>query len=476
MRDFPLALTYDDVLLVPKRSTVLSRKNVSLKTRLTKRIELSIPIIPANMDTVCESAMAIAFARHGSIGFIHRFLTVEQQVNEIQKVKRSESVFIENPLTILPHQSLNEVKQIIESHNIHNLLVVDSQKKLLGIVTHRDLLFEDDLNQPVSNVMTTDLVTGKKGILVQEAAELLKKNKVEKLPVVDAHGKLAGLFTSRDILNLRHQNETSKDKKGRLLVGAAVGVKSDCLERTQKLLEAGCDVIVVDVAHGHSDLAINTVKKIKKSFPDCELVAGNVATAEGTQELIVAGADCVKVGVGPGASCVTRIVTGAGVPQLTAVMECAKIASEHQIPVIADGGIKNSGDIVKALVAGAQTVLIGSLFAGTDESPGISLLKNGKKFKVYRGMASFGAQTGRKERETGNWGEIENVVAEGVESLVPYKGPVSDVISQLVGGVRSGFSYCGAANLAELRKNAEFVRMTGAGLRESGVHDISAHE
>lgn len=474
MKDFPLGLTYDDVLLVPKRSPVFSRKDVSLKTNLTKKIELNIPILPANMDTVTESAMAIAFARHGSIGFIHRFLTIEQQVAEIAKVKRSESVFIENPLTILPHQSLLDVKQIIDSHNIHNLLVVDAQNKLVGIITHRDLLFEDHLNQPVSSVMTKELVTGKKGISAENAAELLKKHKIEKLPVVDEHGKLAGLFTARDIINLRHQNTTSKDQKGRLLVGAAVGVKSDVLERTQKLLDAGCDVIVVDIAHGHSDLAISTTKKIKQHFPDCQVISGNVATAEGTQDLIAAGADCVKVGVGAGAACITRIVTGAGVPQLTAIFDSCQAAGN--IPIIADAGIKNSGDITKALAAGASTVMIGSLFAGTDESPGIPLLKNGKKFKVYRGMASFGAQTGRKERETGDWGEIENVVAEGVESFIPYKGPVSDVINQLVGGVRSGMSYSGATTLAELRKNAEFIRMTGAGLKESGSHDIKPHE
>ncbi len=462
-----MGLSFDDVLLVPKRSSVQSRKDVSLQTQLTKRIQLAIPIVSSNMDTVTESRMAIELARHGGIGIIHRFLTVEQQVAEIEKVKRAESVFIENPLTIQPGQSLRDAKQIMEQHNIHNLLVVNEHRKLVGILTHRDLLFEHDLNQLVSSAMTHDVVTGKKGISVEDVAELLKKNKVEKLPIVNSTGLLAGLYTSRDILNLRHQNGIPKDKKGRLLVGAAVGVKTDFLERTEKLLDAGTDVVVVDIAHGHSDLAITTVKKIKQQFSECDVIAGNVATAEGTADLIAAGADGIKVGVGPGASCITRIVTGAGVPQLTAILNCAPVACSHGIPLMADGGIKNSGDCAKALAAGASTVMLGNLLAGTDESPGIPVLKNHQRFKVYRGMASFGAQTGRKERETGDWGEIENVVPEGVESLVSYKGPVHDVLVQLSGGLRSAFSYGGANNLAEFQKNAEFIRMTGAGLKES---------
>ncbi|MBU0635690.1 IMP dehydrogenase [Candidatus Micrarchaeota archaeon] len=471
MREIPIGLSFDDVLIVPRKSPVKSRKDINLRTRLSKNISLNIPLISANMDTVTESKMAIAMAQNGGLGIIHRFLPIETQVYEVARVKRSESVFIEDPLRIAPEKNLLDAKHIMEENDIHNVLVVGPSNQLVGIITHRDLLFEDNLNQKVESVMTKDVITASKGTNVEQATELLKKNRLKKLPLIDEKGILCGLYTTKDILNLRHSNGAAKDQKGRLLVGAAVGVKKDFLERTQKLLQAGADIIVVDIAHGHSDLAIETVKSIKKEFGNVEVMAGNVATKEATQDLIAAGADVIKVGVGPGSSCITRIVTGSGVPQITAILDSVEGAGD--IPIVADGGLKNSGDIAKALAAGASTIMSGNFFMGTAETPGLAILKGGQKFKVYRGSASFGAAARRREREYGEWDqELENVVPEGVETVFPYKGSVRDIIHQLLGGLRSAISYGGATNISDFQQNVELVRMTPAGFRESNFHDI----
>ncbi len=469
-------LTFDDVLLVPKRSSVISRSHVSLKTRLSRRINLNIPIVSANMDTVTEANMAIAIAREGGIGIIHRFMSIEQQVNEVKKVKRAENIIIEQPYTVKQEQYLYDAISKMNEYNVSGLLVTDDDNRLVGILTRRDIMFESDMNKRVYDVMTKNVITARYGISIDEAKDILHKYRIEKLPLVDEHNRVKGLITAKDIMKMDQYPLAAKDKKGRLLVGAAVGVKGDFIERTEKLLDAGADVIVIDIAHGHSENAINAVKSIRKAFPDCELIAGNVATAQGTKDLIDAGVDAVKVGVGSGSICITRIVTGSGVPQLTAIMECSKVAKDYDIPIIADGGIRNSGDITKALAAGAHTVMIGSLLAGTDESPGVSITKNGKKYKIYRGMASFYASLGRKMREEGALNiddDLNDYVPEGVEALVEYKGSVVEIVRHLLGGLRSGFSYCGARNIDELHRNAEFIKMTMAGYIESMPHDVN---
>jgi IMP dehydrogenase len=392
--DIVEGLTFDDVLLAPKRSPIISRSQTDLHTKLSRNIALNTPIISANMDTITESGMAIALAREGGIGIIHRFMTIEDQVDEILKVKRSESVMIEQPYTIKPDLTVAEAKKAMEEYNVSGLLV-EEVGKLVGIITRRDITFEKNNKRKVSDLMTKDVITAKPGITIDQAKEILHNQRIEKLPVVNDKKHIVGLITSKDILKMEQYPHASKDRKGRLLVGAAVGVKGDYLERTEALLEAGADIIVVDIAHGHSENAINTVHMIKKAFPDCELIAGNVATGEGTRDLIKAGVDAVKVGVGSGSICITRVVTGSGVPQLTAVIDSVKVARNYDIPIISDGGIRNSGDITKALAAGASSVMIGSLFGGTDESPGKTLVKNGKKYKMYRGMASFYASLGR---------------------------------------------------------------------------------
>lgn len=468
-------LTFDDVLLVPKRSSVATRSQTNLQTKLSKNISLNIPIISANMDTVTESTMAVAMAREGGIGIIHRFLTITEQVNEVLKVKRSGSVMIENPYFIRPNQTVKEAINYMREKEVSGLLVTDPDSKLVGILTRRDITFESESTKLVKDVMTSDVVTAKPGIGVSEAKEILRKNRVEKLPLVDEKGHVKGLITSKDIINIDNYPAASKDKKGRPLVGAAVGVKGDFMERTEALLDAGADTIVVDIAHGHSDNALNTVRLIKKAFPNCELVAGNVATAQGTEDLIKAGVDAVKVGVGSGSICITRVITGSGVPQLTAVLDCAKIGKKYDVPIISDGGIRNSGDATKALAAGASTVMVGSILGGTDESPGSPVMKNGKKFKIYRGMASFYASLGRKSKETGTVSigeDLNDYVAEGVEAMVPYKGSVTDIIKQLTGGIRSGLSYCGANNIPQMQENAEFIKMSQAGFVESQPHDV----
>ena len=474
--EFKEGLTFDDVLLVPKYSDITSRSQTNLSTKLSRNISINIPFVSANMDTVTESSMAVTMARAGGIGILHRFLTIQEQANEVLKVKRAGSVIIENPYTINQDKTVQDAIDEAEEKEVSGLLVVDSNSKLVGIVTDRDLLFEKNASHLLKDVMTKDLVTAKPGISLEEAKETLHNNRIEKLPIVDDSGLITGLITSKDITNIEDYPSASKDKKGRPLVGAAVGVKGDFLERTEALLDAGTDVLVVDIAHGHSENAISTVKNIKKAFPDCELIAGNIATAQGAEDLIKAGVDAVKVGVGSGSICITRVITGSGVPQLTAVMDCAKIGRDHDIPIISDGGTRTSGDATKALAAGASSVMVGSMLGGTDESPGTVLTKNGKRFKVYRGMASLGASLGRKSKETGSVSfddDLNDYVAEGVEAMVPYKGTVTDILKQLTGGVRSGSSYCGAHTIPQMQENAEFIKMSRAGFAESQPHDVS---
>jgi IMP dehydrogenase len=469
-------LTFDDVLLVPKKSSIISRSQTDLRTRLSTNISLNIPLISANMDTITESEMAIALAREGGLGIVHRFMPIEDQVDEILRVKRSESVVIEQPYTVKGTESVNDARKKMRDYGVSGLLVEDG-KRLAGIITQRDITFEKNGNSKVSELMSKDVITAKEGTTIEQAKEILHDHRIEKLPVVDDANRIVGLITSKDIMKMEQYPQASKDKKGRLLVGAAVGVKGDYLERAEALLDAGSDVLVVDIAHGHSENAINAVHMIKKAFPGCELIAGNIATGDGTLDLIKAGVDAVKVGVGSGSICITRVITGSGVPQLTAVMDSIVVAKEYDIPIISDGGIRTSGDSTKALAAGASTVMVGSLFGGTDESPGKTIVRNGKKYKMYRGMASFYASLGRKYREEGVQAEdqvdLNDYVAEGVEAMVPYNGSVVEIIRQLVGGIRSGLSYCGANTISEMQKNANFVRITTAGVIESNPHDVN---
>ncbi len=467
-------LTFDDVLLVPKRSDITSRTQANLETRLSRSISLNIPLISANMDTITESAMAVAMARYGGIGIIHRFLTMQEQANEVLKVKRSGSIMIENPYTISQSQTVADAVEYAQSRDISGLLVVDDGGKLVGILTKRDLVFESG-SSGIDEVMKKDVIAARPGISLDDAKQILRQNRIEKLPLTDDAGRVKGLITSKDIKHMEDYPYASKDKKGRPLVGAAVGVKGDFMERTESLLEAGADVIVVDIAHGHSENALKAIGHIKRGFPDCELIAGNVATAQGARDLISAGVDAVKVGVGSGSICITRVITGSGVPQLTAVLDCAKVGREHDIPIISDGGTRTSGDITKALAAGASTVMMGSVLGGTDETPGTVLTKNGKQFKVYRGMASLAASLGRKTKEGSALidDDLNDYVAEGVEAMVPYRGTVKDILKQLSGGVRSGLSYCGARTIRQMQQNAEFIKISRAGFAESQPHDVS---
>jgi len=473
--EFKEGLTFDDVLLVPKYSDITSRSQTDLTTKLSRNISINIPFVSANMDTVTESSMAVTMARAGGIGILHRFLTIQEQANEVLKVKRSGSVMIENPYSISSDKSVQDALDYAGDKEISGLLVVDSNSKLVGIITERDLLFANP-NHRIQDVMTKDVVTAKLGVTLDESKEILHKHRIEKLPIVDDSGIIKGLITSKDITNNADFPNASKDKKGRPLVGAAVGVKGDFLERSESLLESGVDVLVVDIAHGHSENAMSTVRNIKKAFPNSELIAGNIATAQGAEDLIKAGVDAVKVGVGSGSICITRVITGSGVPQLTAVMDCAKIGQDYGIPIISDGGTRTSGDATKALASGASSVMVGSMLGGTDESPGTVLTKNGKRFKVYRGMASLAASIGRKSKETGSISlddDLNDYVAEGVEAMVPYKGTVTDILKQLTGGVRSGLSYCGAHTIPQMQENAEFIKMSRAGFAESQPHDVS---
>lgn len=472
------AITFQDVLLVPKLSAIRSRKDVDTSGRFSRKIVLKCPIVSANMDTVTESAMAIAMAQCGGLGVIHRFLSIEDQVAEAAKVKRAETLIIEEPYTVGLAAPVSEAIEVMRKNSVGGILVVDDKHKLVGIVTVRDIQFQDDPARPLKDVMSTKLITARPGIATEKAQELLSTNKIEKLPIMDENGILRGLITAKDLKKKRLHPDASKDKKGRLLVGAAVGVVGDYLERSAALLEAGTDVLVVDVAHGHADHVIDAVSAIKKAHPAAEVVAGNVATLEGSKALAEAGADGIKVGVGPGSICSTRIVSGSGVPQLTAVIDCAKLTHKKGIPIIADGGIRESGDIAKAMAAGASSVMIGSLLAGTDESPGIMIVRDGIKYKLYRGMASLTATLSRKHKERLDSrlleeAEVSEIVPEGVESMTPYRGHASEVIHQLLGGLRSGMSYSGAKTLADFRERSEFIRITNASWGESKPHALN---
>jgi IMP dehydrogenase len=469
-----LALTYDDVLLVPQYSSVDSRRALSTKTCLTEKIALQIPIVSANMDVVTESEMAITMAREGGIGIIHRFMTIAAQARQIGRVKKAESFIVDKPISMRESNTVGDVKRVVDETGTGGILIVDNEEKLIGIVSTRDLLFEHDMNKPVTEIMSREVHSASPDTTLKEAERLLHEHRVEKLPLVDGDGKVAGLVTLKDIMKITQFPKATKDSRGRLSVGAAVGVRDKEMRRVEAVLEAGADCIVVDIAHGDSHLEIEMIQGIRRQFPNAQIIAGNVATADGTKRLIDAGADAVKVGVGPGSICITRIVAGSGVPQLTAVIECAEAARPSGIPIIADGGIRQPGDLAKALAAGAQTVMIGSMLAGTDESPGMLMTRRGHRYKASRGMASLEANLERNKREGNDLTqeEIEDYVAEGVEAAVPYRGKAREVLTQLVGGLQSGMSYSGAHSIEELREKAIFVRMTGAGLKESGPHDV----
>ncbi len=470
-----VALTYDDVLLVPQYSDIESRKKLSTQTKLTSQITLQIPIVSANMDTVTESAMAIAMAREGSIGIIHRFMSIDEQVQEITRVKKAESFVVDNPIVLTATHTIGEAKRIVQETGTGGIVITNGENRLVGILTTRDLLFEEDDQKPIAEVMSREVVSAAPETTLRQAEKILHKHRIEKLPLVDAGGHVVGLITLKDILKIVRYPKATKDTRGRLMVGAAVGVKEKELKRVEALLAAGADCIVVDIAHGDSQQEIEMIKNIRRRFPTAQIIGGNVATAEGTKRLIDAGADAVKVGVGPGSICITRVVAGSGVPQLTAVMECAQVARQAGIPIIADGGIRNSGDVVKAIAAGASTVMIGSLLAGTDESPGLMMTRQGHRYKTSRGMASAQANVARKSREGEGeitQEEIDEYVSEGVEAAVPYRGSAREVLTQLVGGLQSGMSYSGAHTLDELYEKAVFVRMTPSGLKESLPHDV----
>ena len=464
-------LTFDDVLIIPAESSVLPRET-DVSTRLTRQLRINIPLVSAAMDTVTEARLAIALAREGGIGIIHKNLTPEQQAAEVDKVKRSEHGVIVDPFFLSPHHAVREALRLMERYHISGVPIVDEGGLLVGIITNRDVRFEENLDRPIAEVMTRDgLVTAPEGTTLAEAKEIMRRHKIEKLPLVDRAGRLRGLITIKDIEKAIRYPHAAKDDKGRLLVGAAVGVGPAGLERADLLVEAGVDVLVVDSAHGHSRNVLETVRALKRRHPRVPVIAGNVVTPEGTRALIDAGADAVKVGVGPGSICTTRVVTGAGFPQLSAILACSREADKHDVPVVADGGIKYSGDIVKALAAGASSVMIGSLFAGTEEAPGELEIYQGRSFKVYRGMGSLGAMKQGAADRYFQEGEAK-FVPEGVEGRVPYRGPLSETVFQLVGGLRAGMGYAGARTVEELRRNARFVRITPASLAESHPHDV----
>lgn len=473
LKTFKEGLTFDDIILIPNHSEVLPSE-VEVKTRLSKNIPLNIPIVSAAMDTVTESETAITMARQGGLGFIHKNMSVDRQAIEVEKVKKSESGMIVDPISIEPEKKIYEVLEIMSKFRISGVPVV-KDGNLVGIITNRDLRFETNLDQKVEAVMTkTNLATAKAGITLEESKAILHARRIEKLLVVDDNGKLIGLITIKDIEKIKKYPNSCKDERGRLRVGAAVGIGPDMEERVDRLISANADLLVVDTAHGHSEGVIQAVKKIKKKYPGLDLIAGNVATSEGTKALIDAGADAVKVGMGPGSICTTRVVAGIGVPQMTAIMDCAEEAKKRGIPIIADGGIKYSGDITKALAGGADVVMVGSLFAGTEESPGETILFQGRTYKVYRGMGSIEAmKEGSKDRYF--QGDVESekkLVPEGIVGRVPYRGPLSETVYQLVGGLRSGMGYVGCRDIGELQTRSKFIRITAAGLREGHVHDV----
>lgn len=464
-------LTFDDVLLVPRKSSILP-KDVNVSTVLSDSVKLNVPLISAGMDTVTESALAIAIAREGGIGIIHKNMSVAQQAEEVDRVKRSESGVITNPFSLTPDHHVYDAEELMGKYRISGVPIVDGEGKLVGILTNRDLRFVHDYSIKISSVMTREnLVTAPVGTTLQEAEVILQQHKIEKLPLVDETNTLKGLITIKDIEKAIQFPNAAKDQHGRLLVGAAVGVSKDTFERTEALVNAGIDLLVIDSAHGHHINIVEMVRKVRDQYPDLTIVAGNVATGEATRDLIEAGASVVKVGIGPGSICTTRIIAGIGVPQITAIYDCATVAREYNVPIIADGGIKYSGEVTKAIAAGASAVMLGSLFAGTEESPGEAEIYQGRRYKSYRGMGSIGAmKEGSKDRYFQE--DDSKLVPEGIEGRIPYKGPLKDTIHQLIGGLRSGMGYCGTATIEELKNDTTFVRITGAGLRESHPHDV----
>ncbi len=468
-------LTYDDVLLVPARSDVMPR-NVDTSTRLTRNLSLAMPIVAAAMDTVTEADLAIAIAREGGVGVLHKNMTAELQAREVRRVKRSESGMILDPIVLRPVDTVGDARQRMARYHIGGIPVVDDDRRLVGIVTNRDLRFQPDNDVLLSTIMTTEgLITAPVGTTLDEAEATLQEYKIEKLPVTDADGYLKGLITFKDIQKKKKHPNAAKDEFGRLLVGAAVGVTPDTPERVAALAEAGVDFVVVDTAHGHSEGVLRMVRQIKEQFDGLDVIAGNVATPEATEDLILAGADAVKVGIGPGSICTTRVVAGVGVPQLTAIMRCADAARRYDVPLIADGGVKQTGDIPKALAAGASTVMVGSLLAGVEESPGETVLYEGRRYKNYRGMGSLGAmEAGSKDRYFQDAeDDLKKLVPEGIEGRVPYKGTLGEITYQMVGGLRAAMGYCGTATIPELQERGQFVRITSAGLRESHPHDVT---
>ena len=464
-------LTFDDVLLLPAESDILPA-DVDLTTYLTNKVKLNIPVMSAAMDTVTEYRMAIAIAREGGIGVIHKNMSIDSQAEQVDMVKRSENGVISNPFFLKADNTLGEADRLMAKYRISGVPIVDDSGRLTGIITNRDMKFETDLSRKIGEVMTSEnLVTGKVGTTLNEAKEILHRHKIEKLPIVDDEYRLKGLITIKDIEKVFKYPNSAKDAQGRLLCAAAIGATKDVLDRAGALIDVGADVLVLDSAHGHSKNIMNSVSKVKEAFPEIQLIAGNVATPEATEALIKAGADCVKVGIGPGSICTTRVVSGIGVPQISAVLRCADKAAQFGIPVIADGGIKYSGDITKAIAAGANVVMMGSMLAGCEEAPGEQEVYQGRQFKVYRGMGSLGAmQKGSKDRYFQE--DNKKLVPEGVEGRVPYRGPLSETVFQMMGGLRSGMGYCGARNIKELKENTKFVRITGAGLKESHPHDV----
>ena len=466
-------LTFDDVLLIPQKSEILPSQ-IDTKTKLTKDIELNIPLMSASMDTVTESKMAISMARQGGIGIIHKNMSIEEQASEVDRVKRSESGVIVDPFSLSKGHTIQDADDIMAKYKISGVPIVDENNILIGIITNRDIKFETDMSRKIEEAMTTQehLVTAKEGVTLEQAKDILGKHRIEKLPIVDDEGHLKGLITIKDIEKKIQYPNSAKDKRGRLLCGAGVGITGDLLERVDALYKAKVDIIVLDSAHGHTVNVINALKKVKAAYPDLPVIAGNVATAAGCEDLIKAGADCVKIGMGPGSICTTRVVAGIGVPQITAIMDCYEVAKKYDIPIIADGGIQYSGDIVKALAAGANVCMMGSMFAGTEESPGEIVLYRGRSYKTYRGMGSIAAmEDGSKDRyfQSGQ----KKLVPEGVEGMVAYKGKAEDIVFQMIGGIRSGMGYCGAHTSEQLQAHAEFVKITAASLKESHPHDIT---